>query len=433
MVSVFIALGDTFIESGTTNALIRKLDRNDLDFSTALFCNLILSTIAYAILFISSRSIASFYQEDSIILILRCLGLNLFIYSLCIVPNAILISSFHTKSQAKINFVANATGGGIAVISAYHGCGVWALVIQSILANLLKAIGYWLSVKWHPSLAISQASLQYLWNYGSKSLAIGILGTLFNNIYNLLIGKFFTKQDLGYYTRGNQFVQMPSGIIQSSFQKVSVATLANLQDDIPKLKIVYRKYIHVLSFISFPLFFLLATIAEPLIIFLITEKWKASILILQILSIGAAFSPLGIINLCLLQAINKIDYSLKLEIIKKIVYLVIICISFPIGLIPMVIGASFYNIVGTGMNFSCSKKFLGYTYLEQLKDISAYLFVSIIVASIIFNLIMPVITSLVLKILISSFLFVILYFGICYILQLKALKDIFELKTKLKS
>lgn len=378
MMLVFTSLCDVIIESGTANALIRKTDRNKNDCSTAFFLNIGIATVAYILLFCFSHLIAEFYKEPIIAQLLKVAGLNVVLNALCIVPNALLIANFKTKKQAKVNFLANALSGISALALAYNGMGIWALVLQTVFANLIKVIGYWLSAKWHPNFIYSKQSLIYLWNYSSKSFLIGLLGTFFANIYNLLVGKIYSKVDLGYFARANQFAQLPSTIISSTFQKVSVATFTNLQDDILHLLVVYRKYIHVISFVSFSMFFYLSIISKPLIIILLTEKWIVCSPMLSLISIGCAFSPLGIINLCLLQAINRMDYSLKLEIRKKIVFVVILVCSIPFGVMSMICGSVIYNIVATGMNLSCSYRFIGYRYKDQLLDIGKYLLTAIV-------------------------------------------------------
>ena len=432
MMLVFVALCDTFIESGISNALIRKLDRNTIDFNTAFMCNIMMGIFAYAVLYYSSPFIANFYNEESLEQLLKVFGINVLLISLSIVPNAIIISSFRIKDQVKVNFYANIIAGGLAIAAALNGFGVWALIIQTVTTNLVKTIGYHLLVKWRITFVFSKDSFRYLVNYGSKSLLIGLIGTLFYNLYNLLIGKFFTKSDLGYYTRANQFGQFPVSILQSAIQKVTVATFSNLQYDKPHLKDVYRKYVHIISFIVFPSLFVISVLSKPIILFFLTKKWLDSIIILQILCIGFAFSPLGILNLCLLQAINRIDYSLKLEIAKKAIYIVIILISFPMGIIPMVIGASFNNIVGTLMNLSCSKRFIDYFYFEQLKDMGGYLLLTLITSSIVYPLIVFTDISNFLKLLVGCVAFSLIYLALCYVIKVKALKYVVELKTKVK-
>lgn len=431
MMLVFTSLCDVIIESGTANALIRKVDRNDCDCSTALFLNIGVAFFIYLLLYIFSPFIARFYDEDIICKLIKVAGLNVVINALCIVPNALLVANFRTKIQAKVNFIANLLSGIVALVIAYSGYGIWALIVQTIMSNVFKCIGYWATVKWLPIICFEKNSLQYLWKYSSRSFCIGMMGTFFANLHNLVIGKFFTRVDLGYFSRANQFAQLPGAIINSTFQKISVATFSSLQDRKEHLLTVYRKYIHVISCLTFPLFFFIAVISKPLILVLLTEKWVSCAPMLSVVAVGLAFNPLGMINLCLLQAINRLDYSLRLEIKKKMLFIIILVSTISFGLMPMIFGAMAYNILATIMNMSCSKKFIDYNYKDQIKDISTYLLLAIISSSVV--LLVPLFFDDIWIILIlQSIVFFIVYVGTTLILKLPILGYLVELKNKVK-
>lgn len=430
MMLVFTSLCDVIIESGTSNALIRKTDRNESDCSTAFLLNVGVATTAYILLYVFSSLIAQFYNEPIIEDLLKIAGLNVILYALCIVPNALLIAKFNVKKQAKVNFTANLISGCLALLLAYGGLGVWALVFQTISANTIKAVGYWYSAKWVPHFTYSRNSFSYLWKYSSKSFLIGLLGTFFANIYNLLIGKLFSKIELGYFARANQFSQLPNAVISSTFQKVSVAAFAEIQNDTKRLLSVYRKYVHMISFISFSIFFYLSAISKPLILILLTEKWINSVPILRLISIGFAFSPLGIINLCLLQAINRVDYSLKLEIRKKLVFVIIILLTTPFGLMPMIIGSVFYNIIATCMNLSCSYRYISYKYKDQILDMAKYLLVAMFALGVcaILGMVIP---NLYVLLLCQTITFWGIYCSVVYLKRFPVVQYVRDLKKKI--
>lgn len=383
MMAIFIALSDVFIEAGFSNALVRKLDRNEADCSTAFFFNILVALVAYLVILLISPLAASFFNEPSIEWLLKVAGLNVVFYSLCVVPNALLIASFKIKVQTTVNLISNVIGGVIAIYLAYSGCGVVALVLQTLISNGLRCLLYWIIVGWRPKFVVAKDSVKYLWSYGSRSLAIGLIGTLFNNIYNVIIGKIFTKQDLGFYTRANQFAILCPNTLSSVFQKVSVATFASLQNEPERLLVVYRKYIHVIAAFIFPAMFLTAVLSKNIVVLLLTEKWLPCVLMMQILCVGLAFNPFGFLNISLLQALNHLDYSLKLEVTKKILYVLIIVITCPMGIVPLVVGCAVYNFLATLMNLSCSKKYISYKYRDQLFDLGKYLVSSIFSASLV--------------------------------------------------
>lgn len=432
MMTVFIALSDVFIESGFSNAIVRKLDRSESDLSSAFFFNVIVGVLSYLFIAILSPYIASFYDEPSLVVLLKYVGLNVVLYSLTIVPNALLIAHFKMKEQAVVNIVANILSGVIAIYLAYNGAGVMALIWQMLILNATKSILFWLAARWLPKFKIDYSSIVYLWNYGSKSLAIGLLGTFFNNLYNIFIGKFFTKTDLGYYSRANQFATLVPNTFNTVIQKVCIATFSAIQTDKERLCKVYQMYMHVMGFVVFPFMFLLALIAKPMIFLLLTDKWMDCVPLLQILSVGLAFGSFGMINICLLNAINEVGYSLKLEITKKTLFVIIMAITFPFGIIPLVTGSTIYNIIATGMNFSCSRRFIGYEYKYQLRDILTYLIPSLFIA-LCLTPILTIDTTPLIKLLIIIPLYTTLYIVSMFVMRVKALDDIKILYTKLKN
>lgn len=430
IIVVFTSLCDVIIESGTSNALIRKQNRTKSDCSMAFFMNVVVAIIIYGVLLLISPFVANFYNEPSIEILLRVTGINIIIYGLYIVPNALLIARFDIKKQAIVNFVANISSAAVAIGLAYNNFGIWTLVFQPLITNSIKCMGYWFCAKWKPVFEFSKESCGYLWNYTSKSLIIGLMGTFFANIYNLIIGKVFTKVELGFYARANQFSQLPSAIISATFTKISVASFGKLQDNKDHLCIVYRKYIHVILCISFSLLFFIVAVAEPLILFLLTDKWAFCIPMLRILSVGCAFSPLGTINLCLLQAINKIDYTLKLEFLKKTLNVILIAITIPMGLMAVIYGVAVYNVVATCLNLSCSKRFLGYKYKSQLLDILNYVVVAFI-SMILTQFAITLVDGNLIRLIAGTFCFWSVYIGVIFMMKFKVIEYVKELKQKI--
>lgn len=430
MLTVFISLSNVFIESGFSNALIRKLNRSIQDYSTAFYFNIVVGIFFYGILFFSSPYIATFFSEPLLSSLLKVLGISILANSLCVVPNAILLSSLNIKRITQINIVARIIVGIISIILAYNGFGVWTLVIQTVGFNILKSIAFWISARWKPVKSFSMESFRYLWSFGSKMLVVGIISTFFLEVYNLVLGKFSTKENLGYYSRSNQFAVLIPSIFLSVIQKIAIPTLSEFQDDKQRLKENYRKYLHLISFIIFPLMFIATAIANPLIITILSDKWYNSILIFQILCVGQAFSPLGTLNMCLLQVVNRTDYSLRLEVYKKILLSIIIIFTIKEGLIILVIGRSVYDIVATFMNFSCSKKILCYNYTEQVIDIAKYLLIAIICASIAYCTSLLFMNNL-LKIFIGGLSGIISYLGITILFRVEAINILFDLKSKI--
>ena len=210
MLAIFIAIAQTLIDSGFSNALIQKKDRSEIDYSTVFYFNIVVGIILYFILFFSSPLIARFYNTPELTGLTRVLALNLFINSLAVVQRAILSIKIDFKTQAKASFSAAIISGIVGIVMAYTGFGVWSLAVQTVLNAFVNTVLLWIFSKWIPLKVFSFESFKKLFAFGSKLLASGLLDTIYRNIYTIVIGKKFASTDLGYFTRADQFAQFPS-------------------------------------------------------------------------------------------------------------------------------------------------------------------------------------------------------------------------------
>lgn len=417
MLTIFISLSNVFIECGFPNALIRKIDRTEEDCNTAFYFNIIVGFVSYLILVGISPLVARFYNEPILKPLLWLVGLNVFFNSLCIVQNALLTANLNIKIQAKITVTSQVSTGLIAIVLAYMGFGVWALAIQSVLSVVFRTVLLWYYSKWKPKWQYSKQSMKYLWHFGSKMLATGLISNFFYEINSIVIGKAYSKDDLGNYSRANQIARLLPDFFQQIIQKVTIPTLAQYQDNTEKLTSVYRRYINIICMLCIPCMFFLAVLSRPLVLILLTDKWASCILILQILAIGLSVNPVGSINLSLLQVLNRTDLTLKLEIIKKVLLAIIVFASAYCGLIYLIIGSAAYNFIATLMNMYVSRKFLKYTYKEQLKDIGIYMIIAFVISCVVYVLI-QYITNMYLQLVVGGGIGV-----LAYILTLRIFKN----------
>ena len=321
MILVFTSIAETFVNSGFSNALIRKQNKTEVDYSTAFYFNIVVGLVAYFILFFLSPFIARFYNEPLLELLTKAISINVFINSLGIVQRARYSIKVDFKTQAKATTTSVLISGIIGIWMAYSGYGVWAIVWQSVIRNALNVLLLWIFAKWLPQLQFSWHSFCEMWSFGYKLLLSGLLDTIYRDIYQLIIGKVFSAQDLGNYTRAKQFANFPSANFTGIIGRVTYPILSSIQDDDARLEHVYRKYLRLSAFIVFPLMVGLSALAEPLIISILTEKWRAAIILLQVICFGMMWYPIHAINLNLLQVKGRSDLFLKLEIYKKITIL----------------------------------------------------------------------------------------------------------------
>lgn len=378
MITIFIAISQSFINSGFSNALIRKKNATNTDYSTVFYFNLVVGTLFYLILFLSAPAISRFFNEPQLISIVRVISIGLIISSLTIIQRTILTKRVDFKLQARISVIASSVSGIVAIVMAYKGFGVWALVSQTLINQALVSIFLWLWNRWRPILIFSKKSFNELFGFGSKLLVSGLIETVYRNIYYLIIGKFFSPQELGYYTRAEGFKNLPSQNLNSIISRVTYPILSDIQDDIPRLKSSYKKLISSVMFITFTLMIGMAAVAEPMIHTLIGEKWEPSIIYLQMLSIVGMFYPLHALNLNMLQVQGRSDLFLRLEIIKKLIAIPVILIGIFIGIKAMIVGMFVNSIIAYYLNSYWSGTKIGYSFTEQVKDILPSLFLALV-------------------------------------------------------
>ena len=381
MLGIFFAIAQTFIDSGFGSALIRKKDCSDADFSTAFYFNIAVGIISFITLFLSAPYIARFFNTPILLDVTRVLSVNLFINSLTIVQHAKLNAAIDFKSQAKVSLLSTLVSGGVGLSMAYLGFGVWSLVYQSVSLAIVRAILLWHMTQWRPQRVFSRESFQYLFGFGSKILSASLLHTVYANLTTILIGKFYTAKDLGYYSRGESLATLPSSNITSILQSVTYPILSKIQDDDARLIQAYRKYISMTSMVIFFGMCLLAALAKPFILTLLTEKWANSIIYLQVFCFAWMFDHLCALNLNILYVKGRTDLVLRLEIIKKIMSITMIIASIPFGVLAICISRAIYTQIAVIINTYYTGKLYGLGYLDQVRDFIKYLLYSLVAVS----------------------------------------------------
>ncbi len=378
MVTIFFAVAQSFVDSGFSNALVRKTDRVEEDLSTCFYFNIGVGIIAYIVLFLIAPLVANFYNQPILSPIIRITGLGVILNSLCVVQQALFTIKIDFKSQAKITLSATVISGIVGILLAYQGYGIWALVWQGVVSSIVRMGLLWLMSKWRPRTGFSKSSFNYLFGYGSKLLVSGLLDTIYNNIYPIVIGKFYNPAQLGNYSRALGWAQLPSANITSILQRVTFPVLSAIQDDTLRLQNSYRRLLKLSAFIVFPLMMGLAAMASPLIRVILTAKWDGCVLYLQILCFALMLYPIHAINLNLLQVKGRSDIFLRLEIIKKIIGVVILIITIPLGITAMCLGMVFSSIICLIVNTYYTSRFIDVGLLTQLKDLRIILINSLV-------------------------------------------------------
>jgi len=406
IITIFIAISNSIVDSGFSNALIRKTNIKSVDYNTVFYFNLVVSFILYLTLYISSPAIGSFFKEPILVELTRIIGWILIINALAIIPRTILVRNVDFKTQTKVSLISSISSGIIGISMAVSGMGVWSLVGQQFSRQLLNTIFLWIYCKWFPIWEFSMKSFKEMFNFGSKLLISGLINTIYQNVYYLIIGRFYTSAQLGQYTRAEQFNTIFSSNLTSVIQRVSYPVLSCIQDEPSRLREAYRKVIKMTMFVTFACMLGLAAVAKPLIIILIGEKWSISARFLQIICFSGMLYPLHAINLNILQVKGRSDLLLKLEVLKKIIAIFPIGLGIFYGIECMLWGSVFISIIAFFLNSYYSAELIKYSTSSQIKDILPTFLVSLFVTSIMWSITLfkfPLYLLLILQIIVDYY------------------------------
>lgn len=369
ILTVFITIVSVFIDCGFSQALIRKPDRTQTDFSTEFFFNIGVGLFGYLVLFVSAPFIADFYEMPILTPVLRVLGLGVIINSLCVVQSAQFAIRLDFKTPAILAVSTQLFSGAVGIALAYNDWGVWALVFQQVSGGLLNAILLWLLAGWRPTMDWSKASFHYLWGYGSKILGASLIQQTYDNIYPLVIGKYFTTSKLGLYSRAQGFATLPSGNLSGILGNVTFPILSKMVGDTERLVATYRRMIKSTAFIVFPLMIGMAASASPMVRMLLNEQWYGCIPYLQLLCLALIWQPLSALQLNVLKIIGRTDVVLKLEFYKRSFGLLTIFASIPFGVIGICVGFIIFYVYSFSMNTFFISRTLQLSFRHQMKDL----------------------------------------------------------------
>ncbi len=420
MLTIFLAVGQSLIDSGFSQALIRKQDRTELDNNTVFYFNIVVSVLLYLILYVIAPWVAVFYNEPQLTDLMRVLCVVVVINSFAVVQRAIYTAQIDFKTQAKASFIGAFISGVVGVYMAMNGYGVWTLVWQQILNAFINTLLLWIYSNWFPKLQYSWKSFRSLFSFGSKLLASGLLDTIYTNMYALVIGKVFSAASLGHYTQADRFTRLPSSNITGILQRVTYPVLCSIQNDEDRLRENYRQLLRLSAFIIFPLMCLLASVAYPLVDVLIGEKWRFAATLIIPLSFHMMWWPIHAINLNLLQVKGRSDLFLKLEIIKKAIGVIVLIVSVPLGLLFMCYCSIATSIINLVINTYFTGKLINVGFLMQMKDLSNTLITSLLIFTIVY-VSTQIVDKSIMKLFVGAVIGILCYVGVVWGLRFKEL------------
>lgn len=426
IITIFTTVCTAIINGGFSNALIRTQKPTDEDYNTAFICNLLMSILLYAIVFLCSPLIADFFNRQELVALTRVSSFTMIIGALAIVQQTRLTKRIDFKTQTKITLIASVASGVIGISLALMDFGVWALVMQGIISQLLRTVLLWIYNHWVPSIRFSKESFNRLFGFGWKMMASSILDSLWTQLYQVVVGKFYSPATLGQYTRAKQFSTMFSSNLTTVIQRVTYPVLSDIQDEKERMVAAYRKIIKTTMFMTFALMFALGAVSEPLLYCLIGPKWHEAATYLPLICLVSSLYPLHAINLNMLQVQGRSDLFLGLEIAKKIIGLAPLFIGAFVGIFPMLYTTVITSIISYFLNSYFSGKLLGYSSWMQLRDIAPSFFISLSMAVIVFCLrFLPFSNWLILPM--QILLGIIVFFFLCKITKIEEYKEVINM------
>lgn len=381
MTAIFTAISQTFVDSGFSAALIRKKTCTNVEFSTVFYYSIVASIIIYALLYLVAPYISNFFGEEQLTSLIRVISLNIIVLASSQIQRSILIKRIEFKRLTIITVVSMVFAGFISINMALHGYGVWSLAVLLLARNTFISILVWLTGSWKPSLVFSIAAFKELFGFGSKILASALINSAYENTYSIIIGKYFSVSDLGFYSRARRFSDLVGKNVNSIVQRVSFPVMASISDDIPRLRRTTRSLI--ISSVQLTSFFslIMAGSSPALIPALLGSQWSPSIPYLQLLSFASILFPVHSLNLNILKVMGRSDLFLKIEVYKKLLAIPTIFIGILFGILPMLYMIVFSSVVAFYINASYSGKLIGYSTKQQIKDIIPGILLSLTVAS----------------------------------------------------
>lgn len=424
MLTIFIALARSLVDSGFGAALIQKKEITQEDKCSVFYFNIVLGFAMAGLLCLAAPWIAAFYGVPHLTPLTRVLSIKMITSSFGIIHGTLLCKQLDFKTQLKVRLISTVISGAVGISMAYNGFGVWSLVAQQLTSSVVHTLFLWMLCSWRPSLTFSVVALRGMFGFGSKLLVSGIIATFFKHIYLIVIGKIFSPAQLGYFGRANGIQQLPINNLSIPIKRVTFPLFSTIQDDKERLKNIVRKAMTTLVLIHFPIMIGLAIVAEPLVIVLLTEKWAPCIPYLRLLCVVGLMYPLHLINVNALKAQGRSDLFLRLEIVKKILIVIAIAITYRWGIKALIYGQIAQSLIAYYLNTYYTGKILRYSFWEQVADVIPYLGAAVIMGAGVYVIRLVPIESRLMLLVCQVVTGALLYTTLCYGFRLGAFTEI---------
>lgn len=379
ILNVFISLSTAFVNNGLGNALIQKKDSDELDFNSVFYVQLGLAVFFVIALFFAAPFVSAWYDNSFLTAYLRVMSLVLIVDAIYAIQNTALVRSLQFRKLFYANIMGVLVQGASGITAAYCGMGVWSLIISQLSQKLMVLLVLIATVRWKPKLMFSWKRVKELFRYSWKLFVGWIIGTIHQDIYALVVGKFFNITTLGYYNRGQSLPQTITKTVTDVASRVMFPALASIQDNGKAYRVYVKKMMMVMSFVIWPVCAGLAAVSHSLILLLLTEKWAPSIPMMQLFMISYGFNIMSTTNMQAFNAMGRSDIFLKMEAIKRslsILLLISACLLFR-NIYAAIIVVDIMGLFSFCYNVHMNKKLLDYKFWEQMTDMLPSMLISL--------------------------------------------------------
>lgn len=384
MISIFVGVGNTLLNAGLTNSLVRSKELDQEDYSTVFFFNMIASIVIYLGIYFMAPFIADFYDQPILIGIVRLYCLSFIIAAFMAVQKARMTKHMDFKTQTIISLPSLVVGGVTGITMAYMGYGVWSLVWNQLVSQSVRSAQFWIYSGWQPSRVFNVEKFKEHFNFGYKITLSNLIAKVFDNSYVIIIGRFFAASQVGFYTRAETMKDLPVKNISLALNRVTYPLFATIQDDDERLKNVYQRLMKMVVYVVAPVMVFSAVLAEPIFRFLLTEKWIPAVPYFQILCAAGILYPVHMYNLNVLTVKGRSDILLKLTVFKNSLLVLAIIVGIQFGIFGLVYAQVLLSVISFFINARYTDKFISYSAFEQTKDLIPIILLSLIAGGTIF-------------------------------------------------
>jgi len=418
ILTVFISIGTTLVEGGLSISLIRTLNTDNKDYSTVFFTNLIFSVFIYSLIFFSAPYVSTFFNQPLLTFLIRIYCLSFILSAFSSIQIAILIRNLQFKKLMILNIPGTIIGLIASFFLAYNNFGVWSIITMYLSTQFFYVVILWIKSDWKPTLEFSIEKFKFHFFYGYKLMLASVLDTLFKNVYNVIIGKFYSIQLLGYFDRAQSLNEYPVSVTIGIINKVSYPILSKMQNDKFKIADLYKKLMQTTFFVTTPLIFAVIIIAKPLFLLVLGEEWVIASEFFQILCLASIFYPIHAFNIIVLKIYGRTDLYLLIEIIKKIIIILSIIALFSFGIYGLLLSSLITSILALIVNTFYSSRLINYSLKAQFFDMIPVIFISIIMAFLMFVTLQYLVNyNLIIQILLPFIFGLVFYFSFNLIIK----------------